>query len=1338
MNKALLFFLLGSVLVLALAREVVHSEMFARLVQERLVRPRLARSGMAVSFRSFRVSLLPLMTVVADVAARLPRKGAGGTFESVSFRLDLFDLLQSRVTVSEMRVAGGELSIPRAAGAEDAAGKGLAPVVDRVLGDAEDVLRNLPFAIRKVSVGDVAFRSGGAAVRIGDASLAYGQGAVDVEASLADLVLGGDGGLGRIAHARASARVAKDGAVVRRLLVRSDWGFAASRGRLDFGDGSYRGSLEGELRLPELGRLAAAAPGGPWTPDGGLAQVKGRVEWGGSPFFDGRVAVTGLSSRRVSLRRLEAAVRLEGGAVAATEIAAVLPGGGTASTEGPVVLDLRAGGVPKALDALPVRLDRARTRDVLSFLGARLAPLDALATGTTAVSWDGRRLLFDLSDGLSVPRARLVLADREILALEGLALSGTGFRHDLASGVFEADALLAGLGGRPARIRGSVGAGRVDMGFARAAIDLGRVGSVAGVRIQGRARDLSLRVQGPLPDARIDARGAGQGLEVLRHHLGNAEFDLSYRIATRLLEARSLRTLAPESRLAARGAFDFAGGRMDLDVDAERVNYPALSRMIGVHLPGFLLGVREWNFIASGSASVSAPLRAGGRAVSARARAQLRSMTYRGESVPSASFDLSIDESRVALSQVVLRKGGGEAAGGLVFDRRSRRLAYDLDVRGIPLSSLDRYKPLGMGLAGHVEGSVSGAGAAPDIAGTASLRVAGARVGDRPVPEPSLDLRWGSGLASASWDLFDGGIRGEAELDFRDGGELPSRLSLDAGMDDLAPLFAVLSRGADERLGGSLRGALRATFPLADPVRLDLDLRLPEAALALRESGDAVRAVPGSAIRISRGNILEWDVRSEEGITTFASAGRGDLGGRFLVTNDWSIDPNLLTALVPSLLDMKGMIAGEVDIAGSGRRKPAFTGRMSGRRLALSFAGLPGIFEDVDFDAHVSNGRVIFNVPQGSYGRGEFEARGEVALALPHPRTDMALAFNNVNHPLYHRSHVVASGDLALKGSAPPYELSGKVSVDKVLFQDDLTELTRTMGASQSWSRHLPRKRAAAGQWLGLDLHIHGNDSIEIKNNVVSAALSADVRIRGNLEDRALSGSIEARPAESKMYFKGHEFSLDSGRVDFRGPEQRPPLVQIEGNAEVDAHRVFLSVVGGSDDLEIGLRSEPGLSQKDILSLIAFGYTSDNTESLDDEQRQFLTTMSLGSFFIDQLNIRQGFSDRMGVRLSIAPELEENEDDVSVESGASEPGGVRTLKSMTRLKLSSNIGQRANISISSSLGAENEQAQELAVDYSISDNVSVQGVYERVTGETHVQQTNSLGGDIKLKWMFGD
>jgi translocation and assembly module TamB len=137
----------------------------------------------------------------------------------------------------------------------------------------------------------------------------------------------------------------------------------------------------------------------------------------------------------------------------------------------------------------------------------------------------------------------------------------------------------------------------------------------------------------------------------------------------------------------------------------------------------------------------------------------------------------------------------------------------------------------------------------------------------------------------------------------------------------------------------------------------------------------------------------------------------------------------------------------------------------------------------------------------------------------------------------------------------------------------------------------IPLRRPAEAR-AASDLVIHasvklGND-VEVKRDTtIAIRATGEVKVDVGKETR-VSGQIQL--ARGRMEIQGKQFVIDRGIVSFVGPDPADP--QIIATAYWDAPesiRVFADFSGHVTSGKLSLRSEPALTQDEILALILFG-----------------------------------------------------------------------------------------------------------------------------------------------------
>jgi len=249
--------------------------------------------------------------------------------------------------------------------------------------------------------------------------------------------------------------------------------------------------------------------------------------------------------------------------------------------------------------------------------------------------------------------------------------------------------------------------------------------------------------------------------------------------------------------------------------------------------------------------------------------------------------------------------------------------------------------------------------------------------------------------------------------------------------------------------------------------------------------------------------------------------------------------------------------------------------------------------------------------------------------------------------------------------------------------------------------------------------------------------LGANLKMTGPITSPEILGKVYGVPTQSKIAFKGHEFVLSKSTVEFDSDSgSTKASIDLNGKTLVSGYNIDLNVNGAIDQMNILLSSEPPLPQDEIVSLLTLGITSDVSKNLNEQDRRSITTMSLGGFLFDQLQLTKGLDDNLGLKVSLAPEFSGDEGNL-IEEASSDTSTARRLKTGTKFRVQSQLGKKTSVSFSSTLGGEVEQKQEMNVNYDFNRAWSLEGVYElKSSTEENQIETQSIGADVKYKWSF--
>ena len=179
-----------------------------------------------------------------------------------------------------------------------------------------------------------------------------------------------------------------------------------------------------------------------------------------------------------------------------------------------------------------------------------------------------------------------------------------------------------------------------------------------------------------------------------------------------------------------------------------------------------------------------------------------------------------------------------------------------------------------------------------------------------------------------------------------------------------------------------------------------------------------------------------------------------------------------------------------------------------------------------------------------------------------------------------------------------------------------------------------------------------------------------DIRLRGTAARPGVLGRVSI--AEGDITFNSTTYHLERGDVVFANPVRIEPVVNVEASARVRDYDITLGFHGTPDKLNVTYRSEPPLPSADIIALLAFGRTRQETEAQVEQGSQSATSQTFAQTASNAI---------LGEALNAAVSSR-----------------VQKLFGISRIKIDPNIG---------GTGSEGNPNARLTVEQQISKNVTV-------------------------------
>jgi translocation and assembly module TamB len=374
------------------------------------------------------------------------------------------------------------------------------------------------------------------------------------------------------------------------------------------------------------------------------------------------------------------------------------------------------------------------------------------------------------------------------------------------------------------------------------------------------------------------------------------------------------------------------------------------------------------------------------------------------------------------------------------------------------------------------------------------------------------------------------------------------------------------------------------------------------------------------------------------------------------------------------------------------------TNNLSGHaKIALNFSGMmnaPQIKGQIDLIngtyESLNTGAIFHNIQghlEGDGSRiiltrfsaqdsknGSITATGNVALD---PSKHFPFEFQIQPHRIYilnsDYAAISASGPLSLIGNTKTSKLQGSLTVDQAIIhlEEALPRQIKTVDVKYinlSQGDRLPSylEKKESNSPIELDVKLLAPHNVSIQGNHLKSDWKGSVDVKGTLDRTQLHGDLHI--ARGEYDFNGKIFNLSQGNIHFAGAPSKKTTLYVVASKDIDRITADIIVKGPVNKLALSFRSNPPLSQREVLSYILFNRgISDITSDQGDQLSQSFISLNSN----EQTTASEGFLSRLrnniGIdRLDFTTNDKENKDfGLQVGKNITENISVSVNQSMT-------------------------------------------------------------------------
>ena len=520
----------------------------------------------------------------------------------------------------------------------------------------------------------------------------------------------------------------------------------------------------------------------------------------------------------------------------------------------------------------------------------------------------------------------------------------------------------------------------------------------------------------------------------------------------------------------------------------------------------------------------------------------------------------------------------------------------------------------------------------------------------------------------------------------------PASLSLHFNRLDVDSLLRIYLRG---RVTGhsALAGDVQLVGPLKRPRELRItanlnDLYADVGDIKVRNDGPLRFSVSSQILKIDQFHLIgEGTDLSANGTVVLSGERQLDLRaqGRINLKLIESFNPDFTSS---------GLVTVNVNVSGNAA-KPVMQGKVQIENGAIAYIDLPSALSEI-------NGSLIFNQDRlqienltARTGGGLVTFGGYATSYNRQLNFDLTLRGQGVRLRYPPGVSSTADADIHFSGTPAASALTGDITVNKLALTpgfDFGAYLERTAQTSA-----LPQTNPLLNR-IRLDVHIATAPELQMQTAIVRLSGDADLHMRGTAAKPVLLGRADV--IEGEVYFSGTKYRLERGDVTFTNPVTTTPVLDLQASTHVRDYDITLNLNGPIDRPSLTYRSEPPLPTADIIALLAFGQTTQQSAQLQQSNQTAFSQEASSAILNAALNAT--VSNR-AQRLFGVSRIKINPQGLATETSPTQTGPAVTIEQQVK----------DNLTLTYTTNVSQTSQQIIQAEYNVTRNVSVVGVRDQ-------------------------
>ena len=417
-----------------------------------------------------------------------------------------------------------------------------------------------------------------------------------------------------------------------------------------------------------------------------------------------------------------------------------------------------------------------------------------------------------------------------------------------------------------------------------------------------------------------------------------------------------------------------------------------------------------------------------------------------------------------------------------------------------------------------------------------------------------------------------------------------------------------------------------------------------------------------------------------------------------------AVEVSGLAEYLKGITKIGGALTFDADLGGT-IKKPTVRALLTARNGMVRFKGFPYDISKINSLLNLTPEALNVETVEGIFQKQPFYGGGY--LTFNNFRPDRLNLFFEIGEVRLRYPDWLSStgrGRITVTGKGRDITLGGEIDVLRASYTEDINlneMIKKAISKNISVEKEKEKKHG-----LKFNLNFKADDNIVVKNNLADIELKGYLTLTGKTPRPSLIGELET--LRGKIIFRNDQFTITKGTVSFRNPEKITPYFEVDAYTDVKGYHIYLDVNGTPQLYEVHLSSDPPLEEKEIVSILSFGYTGSELRGKDTQ----ITSLGTAALLL-QDEIETKVKKYFGFdRFRIDPYYSES-------TGSTE----------ARVSVSKELSE--DVTATYSRGISNIQQDEMYLSYSLSDNITFLGSWS-----SRKEGAGAFGGDVILRYEF--